>query len=97
MINLTKRMPTGEQRFKARSRNGRMLALPPRASVAEYVECGGKRSATPLWSQRAGLKQQERRRRFALPAHSIWWYSKMRPPETILLQTAHKIEDPSAR
>src|SRR5262245_26950315 len=28
----------------------------------KYMECGGKRSATPLWSQRAGLNQQKRRR-----------------------------------
>ena len=38
------------------------------------MECGGKRSATPLWSQRAGLDQRKRRRRFALPAHSRWWH-----------------------
>ena len=37
------------------------------------MECGGKRSATPLWmsvgSCLRGLKPK-RRRRFALPAHS---------------------------
>jgi hypothetical protein len=38
------------------------------------MECGGRRSATPLWSQRVGLNQQKRRRRFALPAHSIGCY-----------------------
>jgi hypothetical protein len=47
-------------------------------SNAKYMECGGKRSATPLWSQRAGLNQQKRRRRFALPAHSKCGTSTMR-------------------
>jgi hypothetical protein len=42
-------------------------------STAEYMECGGKRSATPLWSQRAGLTKQKRRRRSALPAHCKWY------------------------
>src|SRR5882724_4161121 len=41
-------------------------------TISEYMERGGKRSATPLWRHRAGLNQQKRRRRFALPAHSIW-------------------------
>jgi len=35
--------------------------------------CGSKRSATPLWSQGAGLNQQKRRRRFALPPHSKYF------------------------
>jgi hypothetical protein len=40
-----------------------------------YLECGGKRSATPLWvvSTRANPEppnNPKRRRRFALPAHS---------------------------
>jgi len=43
------------------------------------MECGGKRSATPLWSQRAGPNQQKRRRRCALPAHSIWRYLQIAP------------------
>jgi hypothetical protein len=32
------------------------------------LECGGKRSATPLWI----VIDPKRRRRFALPAHSKW-------------------------
>jgi hypothetical protein len=40
----------------------------------EDMECGGKRSATPLWGQRSKLNQQKRRRRSALPAHSKWWH-----------------------
>src|SRR5262249_2924155 len=39
-----------------------------------YMECGGKRSATPLWNQRAGPNQQKRRRRVALSAQSKWWH-----------------------
>jgi hypothetical protein len=38
------------------------------------MECGGKRSATPLWNQQAELTQEKRRRRFAMPAHSKWCY-----------------------
>src|SRR5438093_1175667 len=35
------------------------------------LECGGKRSATPLWLARPGVPaQSKRRRRCALPAHS---------------------------
>src|ERR1039457_4890031 len=35
-------------------------------------KCGGKRSATPLWLPRQpGLDKPKRRRRYALPAHSI--------------------------
>ena len=35
------------------------------------LECGGKRSATPLWiSALKPPKDPKRRRRFALPAHS---------------------------
>jgi hypothetical protein len=35
------------------------------------LECGGKRSATPLWLARRGVPAQpKRRRRCALPAHS---------------------------
>jgi phosphomethylpyrimidine synthase len=34
------------------------------------LECGGKRSATPLWIELSF--DPKRRRRFALPAHSIW-------------------------
>jgi hypothetical protein len=48
----------------------RILAVPPEASNAEYMECGGKRSAIPLWNHPTGLNQEKRRRRFALPAHS---------------------------
>src|ERR1051326_4949955 len=53
---------------------GRILDVPPNASIAEYMECGGKRSATPLWIQQDGTSQRKRRRRSALPAHSIRWY-----------------------
>src|SRR5258707_12800653 len=52
----------------------RNLAVLPRAFVANYMECGGKRSATPLWSQRAGLNQQKRPRPLAnrpLQCHRI--------------------------
>ena len=36
------------------------------------LECGGKRSATPLWvRQERRVELPKRRRRFALPAHSI--------------------------
>jgi tetratricopeptide (TPR) repeat protein len=41
------------------------------SSVREHLgilDCGGKRSATPLWGRRQGFKK--RRRRFALPAQS---------------------------
>src|SRR6266436_7964190 len=65
--------------------------VPPRASVAEYMECGGKRSATPLWSHRAGLKQQKRRRRFALPAHSKWCYIQGAPPSAIFFCLAFSL------
>src|SRR5216110_58781 len=58
-------------------KKGCVLTVPPRAPIAEYMECGGKRSATPLWSLRAGLNQQKRRRRFALSAHSKWCYAKI--------------------
>jgi hypothetical protein len=54
--------------------DGQTLAIPPGASIAKHMECGGKRSATPLWSERAGLNQQKRRRRFALAAHSKGCY-----------------------
>ena len=36
--------------------------------VVEAVECGGKRSAPPLWL--SGLTEGKRCRRFALPPHS---------------------------
>ena len=42
----------------------------------QILECGGKRSATPLWikssssSGRLQCREPKRRRRFALPAHS---------------------------
>jgi hypothetical protein len=40
------------------------------------LECGGKRSATPLWH--GGITAEERRRRFALPAQSqTWWGSTL--------------------
>src|SRR5436190_20128588 len=36
-----------------------------------YLECGGKRSATPLWLARRKVPaQSKRRRRCALPAHA---------------------------
>ncbi len=36
------------------------------------MECGGKRSATPLWlAASTGADKPKRRRRCALPAHSI--------------------------
>jgi hypothetical protein len=34
-----------------------------------FMECGGKRSATPLW-MKIIQRDPKRRRRFALPAHS---------------------------
>ncbi len=48
---------------------------PGRPKVAKRLECGGKRSATPLWlGQRLAFPEVpatgRRRRRFALPAHS---------------------------
>src|SRR5262249_47713627 len=50
------------------------FALTPRASITKHMECGGKRSAMPLWSQQAGLNQQKRSLRFAWPPRSIGWY-----------------------
>ncbi len=36
-----------------------------------FLECGGKRSATPLWIVWIQMiTEPKRRRRFALPAHS---------------------------
>src|SRR5438094_5340541 len=41
------------------------------AAAPAILECGGKRSATPLWLARRGdPAQSKRRRRCALPAHS---------------------------
>ena len=42
------------------------------ALMSGHMECGGKRSATPLWHWRTA-GEPKRRRRSALPAHSIWW------------------------
>ncbi len=39
-----------------------------------YLQCGGKRSATPLWIA-VQIENPQRRRRFALPAHSRVIYS----------------------
>jgi hypothetical protein len=41
-------------------------------NTALTLECGDKRSATPLWIRQESnaLSDQKRRRRFALPAHS---------------------------
>ena len=47
---------------------------PPTSQQADkgILECGGKQSATPLWlQQEVGPAQPKRRRRSALPAHSI--------------------------
>jgi len=42
------------------------------ANLPPHMECGGKRSATPLWLPRPpGAEKPKRRRRCALPAHSI--------------------------
>jgi hypothetical protein len=46
---------------------------PPKRFLSGDVECGGKRSATPLWYWGTAPDEPKRRRRFALPAHSIWW------------------------
>jgi hypothetical protein len=39
---------------------------------AGNVECGGKRSATPLWYWPIGLNETKRRRRCVLSTHSKW-------------------------
>jgi len=46
---------------------GREQALPE-----DFVECGGKLSATPLWivSDKPKVCRTESARRYALPAHS---------------------------
>src|ERR1051326_1001315 len=49
------------------------------------MECGGRRSATPLWSERTRPNQQKRRRRFAPPAHSIRWHIQDAPLADFLL------------
>jgi hypothetical protein len=42
------------------------------ATTDDPMECGGKRSATPLWLRdRKARPTPKRRRRYALPAHSI--------------------------
>ena len=56
----------------------RSLTVPP-GKEAHHLECGGKRSATPLWLTRTSAgsasvhrtPKPKRRRRCALPAHSI--------------------------
>jgi hypothetical protein len=43
----------------------------PRSEAAQFLECGGKPSATPLWISPEPVlgPNPKRRRRFALPAH----------------------------
>jgi len=40
------------------------------------MECGGKRRATPLSFWRVGQRERKRRRRYAMPAHSIYSQDK---------------------
>jgi len=48
------------------------IPLPMNHSKPAAMECGGKRRATPLWlGGLAGAGEPKRRRRCALPAHSI--------------------------
>src|SRR5262245_35164958 len=51
------------------------------------MECGGKRSATPLWYWRTALSKPKRRR-CALPAHSKWRYLQDAPSLTRLSKTS---------
>jgi hypothetical protein len=48
-----------------------VLELPRKRLLCGYVECGAKQSATPLCYWATELDEPKRRRRSALPAHSI--------------------------
>ena len=55
-----------------RNRRNRIISRQLAVGSGQPLECGGKRSATPLWMF-SDVEQQahpKRRRRFALPAHS---------------------------
>ncbi|PWU10771.1 MAG: hypothetical protein C5B50_24695 [Verrucomicrobia bacterium] len=64
---------------------GRISPVPPNVSQWPYMECGGKRSAAPLWLRLARWREPKRRRRYALPAHSRWWYFRDAPGATLVL------------
>ncbi len=70
--------------------------LPQRTQRAQKIlDCGGKRSATPLWHGTGKIPAQKRRRRCALPAHSMSPLRSLRSLRQIIFTTPRRNQPPA--